>query len=1678
MAGPGELFPLIWDAVAPDALILPNRPCLLDCQEVAIWDVHPAGGSSTVKGHGYRPFHPFESFVMAPCRLPASDPHDADPHDADPHDADPHDGATFAKGKRPEKGHCVTPRRRPGGVRGRQSRCRHRQVSRRLLMEGLEDRRVLAVAVALVGSELRITESEPEADVLRLSADDGDLLLSHATSPIGGGTDNSVLSDGDRTMRIPATDLPAGVQIRLSTGAGDDLLVVDATFAQLGADLWYDADSESVGGGLAIEGSGNETVILEPGTAAVEAGFDGRLLLGAVQVTYAALHGIDISRADDVTIRTPDANATLEIAEGFDFFAGGMESALRVTGTSGDTSGGAGDGVAIEPVSLWDNGSIAVETANDPVTDGDDRVRIVGAANDHRNASLRVATGIGDDVAEIAGDLSFSQEFRVESQQVLVGGQIIASGLVSLDAGGGGIDDLHHGIDVIAPRLALRAATGIGAGGGGGDPFDGLDTRVDELAFENVAAGQVRIRNDGALNLTAVDGLTESVSAGGGTVRAGSPLTIATDVSVGDDFSFVAIDSPAAGDDLVINPGVTVTAGENVSFLAGDDFFFPASASILSSGGVTIRGDHGNADPGVGSNVEVLGTIQATAVTIETGADADTILLDLANTPAPVTVDSGDGDDVIQVRATAGPTTLDLGSGDDVVNVSSDAPANSGDLGGIQGPLAISGGDGDDALHVSHFGGGTIAAGTLTDTVIDGVGNPAPITYAEIESLTIDLSDAGGDTLTVVDTHAGATTINGHGGDDVFNIRATGGPTTVNGGDGNELFHVSSDAPADTGNLDGILGPLNIVGGGQTAGADSTSVTARASSDPADDVTIDVTVPTGDRLVIGDQGSGVGHAYLLDPASLTRNPALPDPATIAFLGIERLELLTSPFADEVTVDGTASETWTAIDTGDGNDRVEVRDSGAASVLEVGTGAGADDVEIRSTGDFAVVRVITDDMGDDDPDRLTIFSIGEGAALDAFMGGGDDTVRLEPELPPRTRDVTSVLRISGGDGNDLFEIREVYLGTVIDLGGDGGDDTFVLIADGNDASGALGRLNDDPTNLPPEDSVARTRQLFIDGGDHLPDTLTVIDGVSVVAETSQLETVDDGTRGDRLLVQAGSSSLPLDLRYVIADTPSPGVLAGVLATTVPDTPRRLLGNEVVEMIGIESVDLVGGSADDILTVSSQVPIGFAENRQLISFDGGGGDNRFEIVGTDSADRIVVGEMSGDLAPFRLQNVQRVRIDAGDGDDQVVHQSAAIGVLNGGPGNDVMLGGPGSNLLAGGDGVDALFGGAGNTAIFSDQDYRDPEIFPNSGDLLVGGAGYTVCVQVGLDLVKNCDVLDDGGAQKDVTTWLRGLIFPSGTITMFGSLFAPFSPLADPPVPLFAVTEPSSIPTVLPAPAAVPDPPASDPPASDSPASDSIVPQSLSPLPDDLFESEADPPASGDDPPASGDEAATGEDPSTPPEPPPILLDVNRDGIVTAADALLVINVLSRRGVPQGESEDGPAVGSGRHPADVDGNGRVEALDALLVINALSRRDPTPDGWAGGDGEGEGMADSTDHRLSDAAWDDSGRLSVTPPRPGVAAKVWVPELRSPDLPGRITWGLDSTDPPSATGADATDPTARDAIIAWSDRVDRIFAREPGEKEVAEFSVEERWAAAFGRSDGDADLLRAYPKRGLTL
>ncbi len=267
----------------------------------------------------------------------------------------------------------------------------------------------------------------------------------------------------------------------------------------------------------------------------------------------------------------------------------------------------------------------------------------------------------------------------------------------------------------------------------------------------------------------------------------------------------------------------------------------------LTAGGETINIVNGGLVSGFQTNqinggaaptFELVNFANKTNVNVNALGGVDTITLNVTTAAtglATLTVDSGDGNDTVNVLNTAAAftTSVTSSSGADTVTIS-----NAGSVQGILGAVSVSNPPNFTTLIVDDSAdvigrNATLSSGSLTGLA------PAAINYVsnDIASLTIS-GGSGGNTFNVNSTASfHTTTINGGGGNDIFNITDSGLGTSstnnMNGQGGNDTFTV-------TGALAGGAA-LNIDGGSPSF-----------LSSPGDTLTLEA----GTTVVPNDPGSG------------------------------------------------------------------------------------------------------------------------------------------------------------------------------------------------------------------------------------------------------------------------------------------------------------------------------------------------------------------------------------------------------------------------------------------------------------------------------------------------------------------------------------------------------------------------------------------------------------------------------------------------------------------------------------------------------------------------------------------------------------------------------------------------------------------------------------------------------
>jgi hypothetical protein len=203
--------------------------------------------------------------------------------------------------------------------------------------------------------------------------------------------------------------------------------------------------------------------------------------------------------------------------------------------------------------------------------------------------------------------------------------------------------------------------------------------------------------------------------------------------------------------------------------------------------------------------------------------------------PSVTNISSLGGDDIFNVETIGGALTIDAGEGDDLIRVGS-TTGSVGQLEGlpealnstlndasgnafIRGRLTVSGGEGTgDTLKVYDAADNSDENGVLSSDSLTGLGMTIGIDYTHFETLKIWLGD-GDNGLYIDSTHEGVTFIDT--GDeapapnvdnDILNINSTSGATTIDLGEGNDVVRVNYDSNGRQTGLSGIDGVLTLHG--------------------------------------------------------------------------------------------------------------------------------------------------------------------------------------------------------------------------------------------------------------------------------------------------------------------------------------------------------------------------------------------------------------------------------------------------------------------------------------------------------------------------------------------------------------------------------------------------------------------------------------------------------------------------------------------------------------------------------------------------------------------------------------------------------------------------------------------------------------------------------------------------
>jgi hypothetical protein len=673
---------------------------------------------------------------------------------------------------------------------------------------------------------------------------------------------------------------------------------------------------------------------------------------------------------------------------------------------------------------------------------------------------------------------------------------------------------------------------------------------------------------------------TLSATAGGGVslADANGGLALGAVVARGGSVLFSTTDTLATGESITLGATSRIEAASGaVTILSADDITLAAGARIAARDAVLLRGDFGDADLATGALIDIDGLVSGASVTLEGGADRDT--LNLRRTPANTayTLRGQGGDDTLRLASTAAGVT------------------GGSTVAAILGTVAFEGGEGADTVIVDNAAGLVNAFTVLTATALSGAGLGGTVSYDTVETLDIRLG-SGVDTVQLRGSASGATTILDLGaGDDAVTAGADGkldaisGLVRIRAGSGRDTLLVddSADQLANSGGVGGALG--NRITGLGMGNADQSVVNAAAGIEFSDTEALTLRLGAGnDSLAVTataiatriETGAG-SDTITFGDASVTGAFASLSAAVTLFAGGEAGDAVrfTTAGAATVTLDRDADGRGTAalavaaspivtydgvgavgLTLGEGADTVLVKTTTAS--LSVLTGAGADIVTLENAShavtlglgadsDSVVVGPVTGALGIDggtgSEDRVSIdrsaatqafsLNLANGAAsgvatltgltgaaaaslsnldrLTVQLGSGNDVASINLDADHAG---TMIVDLDTGAGNDAVTAQAIGQTTIVK--GGAGEDTLIAKIAGVPLAGQFVKLEKDVELLVVDNSTntAKTDWVFNAG------TISAGGSTIIGADGAKQTRILGGSHGeDTLKVQSDSTA---------------------------------------------------------------------------------------------------------------------------------------------------------------------------------------------------------------------------------------------------------------------------------------------------------------------------------------------------------------------------------------------------------------------------------------------------------------------------------------------------------------------------------------------------------------------------
>jgi len=498
-------------------------------------------------------------------------------------------------------------------------------------------------------------------------------------------------------------------------------------------------------------------------------------------------------------------------------------------------------------------------------------------------------------------------------------------------------------------------------------------------------------------------------------------------------------------------------------------------------------------------------------MTLDSGSGDDQV--DLFTNTGTLDVQTQQGSDTVHLYSTDGEVVIDTGSENDTLTVGSLTAT----LDEINGPVTVIGGDGSDVLVFDDSGDNSDNSGTLSEDTLSGFDMGSPLSYTTFEDVTLALG-SGNDDLTIASTIPGVTTVtsgdgddqvevetsqgdltvSGDAGADTLIVRTTDGNVVLDGGAGDDSFLLGSE----DGLLDGLQGPITLVGGdGQ------------------------------DSLILDDSGDSTDNTGLLTDTTIS-GLGLRD--GLSYAGLEELAIELGSGNDTFNTQSTLAGTSTTVYANDGNDTFNVSSDapdnlgdldGINGDLHLDGGDGDNTLNISDRGNDSGRTIVIDEngisgLGDSSDGAITFETSGTfGGGFNLALGDGDDDVTV---IGAQTDSVTT-LRVGGGDDQVIFDNQSPQEDGTVVVFGEAGDDTV----DGANWQNDLILIGDDGE--------------VVYDGEQMPDNLRRVtsvisqgDGDDTLVGGSGHDVVIGGMGDDALYGNSGNDSLLGDSGQVTYD----------------------------------------------------------------------------------------------------------------------------------------------------------------------------------------------------------------------------------------------------------------------------------------------------------------------------------------------------------------------------------------------------------------------------------------------------------------------------------------------------------------------------------------------------------------